>query len=147
MCVCFLQEEVDVFSDVLSEKLQNLFGVFAVTGRGLSCAEQTWSCPGKRRAAGSGMFKSSSCSCFSVQQRMLKRRCDVTSLRANKIDFRSRPFVFLPRFLNRRQLQLANVQCFADWCNVNLIDVCAEACIYKGWLLRIFLQLTTHNFD
>ena len=57
--VFFLQEEVDVFSDVLSEKLQNLFGVFAVTGRGLSCAEQTWSCPGKRRAAGSGMFKSS----------------------------------------------------------------------------------------
>ena len=65
MCF-FLQEEVDVFSDVLSEKLQNLFGVFAVTGRGLSCAEQTWSCPGKRWAAGSGMFKSSLWSCFSL---------------------------------------------------------------------------------
>ena len=80
---------------------------------------------------------------LSVQQRMLKRRCDVTSLRANNIDFLSRPFVFLPCDLNRRQLQLANVQCFADWCNVNLIDVCAEECIYEGWLLRIFLQRTT----
>ena len=132
--VVSIQDNVNVFSKrELSSELKKLWGNFAITGRGVSCAEQQWNCQGADKIKQCAKNRKKYAIClFSVQQRLLKRRCDITELRATFKQLPRRPFVVFPRDLSRRQLQLSNVERFADWLNVNLIDVCSEHCILEG---------------